>query len=637
MRGRFVVVTCGVVALALAAAAGKSDARSAATAPMPPGAGQRVVALAGAGGATQSNPPIGRAALPTDLAPLGTPALPGNLEARGIQVDDAVVSNTDRTLIDSSHVSEGEPVIAVDPQDPNRIVLQTGRDGWEVWTPGGCTYDPVTCPQGANADKGSIWASKDGGATWTKYYDIPLPPGVDTGACTCDRVTDWGADGRLADIVLVFNGSDYVATTTDPTSRSAWRYPVDGKGVAIPAATHDALPVTVGPVGTAGFADQPQTIVVPDPVNRAQLDVYMVYQDDGSRGYDARYPQIVKTAHGDNPPIFSLSHQLWPYPPSTVADPPGPAGLLNSSVPAPRLTGDSSRGWVYALWGVALATADFGPGPYGQQFDVKEQRATLVDYRLVRSTDGGVTWQLDRNSAGIDVAQAWSKQTTDKFATYNALLGGDHAAAVDPRTGDLYYVFGDMDLATLKSRLAVVRVRRNLDGTMTVGRATPFTGDVDAALPAAAVTDDGTLGILYDTFDGMDANGYAVVSAHLAQRTDAGHTFEDTVLEQFSSVEREDPNDLRQRPLGDYQELKAVGNTFYGVFTGNGVPFGRPFADWDPIFVRAQSAVSRRPLADAAEAPDVWGLALTGLAAASLAIGWRRRRWFRTSRRCPQV
>jgi hypothetical protein len=39
--------------------------------------------------------------------------------------------------------------------------------------------------------------------------------------------------------------------------------------------------------------------------------------------------------------------------------------------------------------------------------------------------------------------------------------------------------------------------------------------------------------------------------------------------------------------LGDYMQLKAVGDCFYGAFTGNGAPFGRPFANHDPIFYKA--------------------------------------------------
>src|SRR5678809_190155 len=41
---------------------------------------------------------------------------------------------------------------------------------------------------------------------------------------------------------------------------------------------------------------------------------------------------------------------------------------------------------------------------------------------------------------------------------------------------------------------------------------------------------------------------------------------------------------IRDRVLGDYMQMKAVSNCFFGSFTGNGVPFGRPFANHDPIF-----------------------------------------------------
>jgi len=33
-------------------------------------------------------------------------------------------------------------------------------------------------------------------------------------------------------------------------------------------------------------------------------------------------------------------------------------------------------------------------------------------------------------------------------------------------------------------------------------------------------------------------------------------------------------------------QMKVAGGTFYGAFTANGVSFGRPFANHDPIFFR---------------------------------------------------
>ncbi|PZS01845.1 MAG: hypothetical protein DLM70_11090 [Chloroflexi bacterium] len=91
------------------------------------------------------------------------------------------------------------------------------------------------------------------------------------------------------------------------------------------------------------------------------------------------------------------------------------------------------------------------------------------------------------------------------------------------------------------------------------------------------------MGVLYDTFDGFDGSGYPSFSAYLAASSDHGQTFTSTLLESFLSPAKDNGNS-RQRVLGDYQQLKAVGNSFYGLFSGNGVPFGRSKSIIDPIF-----------------------------------------------------
>jgi uncharacterized repeat protein (TIGR01451 family) len=90
------------------------------------------------------------------------------------------------------------------------------------------------------------------------------------------------------------------------------------------------------------------------------------------------------------------------------------------------------------------------------------------------------------------------------------------------------------------------------------------------------------VGVFYYTFDGL-SGGIPSFSAHLAQSSDQGVTFTDQVLLSFLSSAT-DNNNNRQRVLGDYMQMKAVSNCFFGSFTGNGVPFGRPFANHDPIF-----------------------------------------------------
>ena len=65
-----------------------------------------------------------------------------------------------------------------------------------------------------------------------------------------------------------------------------------------------------------------------------------------------------------------------------------------------------------------------------------------LNYILNRTTDNGATWSANGSTGGVVIAQHNSTQPTPKFCTVNALLGGINHAAVDPETGDLFYVKG---------------------------------------------------------------------------------------------------------------------------------------------------------------------------------------------------
>ncbi len=196
---------------------------------------------------------------------------------------------------------------------------------------------------------------------------------------------------------------------------------------------------------------------------------------------------------------------------------------------------------------------------------------------------------------GIVVASADSTQPRPKFGTVNALLGGVLHAAVDTKTGDVYYVYGNRDAVTGKHRLAIRRIVDDGAGGVVVGTESFVTGQVEAALPSVAVANNRTVGVFYYTFDGFSSGGFPIFSAHLAASDDQGRIFADTVLLTFLSSAKDNGNP-RQRVLGDYVQMKtlperreddACAAIFYGAFTANGVPFGRPFANHDPIFFRA--------------------------------------------------
>jgi uncharacterized repeat protein (TIGR01451 family) len=167
---------------------------------------------------------------------------------------------------------------------------------------------------------------------------------------------------------------------------------------------------------------------------------------------------------------------------------------------------------------------------------------------------------------------------------------------VDPNTGDIYYVYGNRDSGTGNNRLAIRRIQDNGGGGVTVGPESFVTGQVQAAIPSVAVLSNGTVGVFYYTFDGFSITATPITcptgntdrnvptfTAHLALSNDQGVTFSDQVLLTFLSSCRDD-GDPRQRVLGDYMQMKAVSNCFYGAFTGNGVQFGRPRSNHDPIF-----------------------------------------------------
>jgi len=144
---------------------------------------------------------------------------------------------------------------------------------------------------------------------------------------------------------------------------------------------------------------------------------------------------------------------------------------------------------MYSLWQVC-------PSAVNANCNTIAGNPKTINYMLNRTTDGS-TWTLNSSATGIVVATANSTQPNPKFGTVNALLGGVNHAAVDPATGDLYYVYGNRD-ASGNNRLAIRRVFDNGSGGVTIGSESfVVAGTVQAALPSVAVTDDGVVGVFY--------------------------------------------------------------------------------------------------------------------------------------------
>jgi hypothetical protein len=429
-----------------------------------------------------------------------------------------------------SSLSSGgtEPSIAVNPTNTNQIAITRFGASWN-----------------GNAD---MLFSTNGGITWTNQATIPAPPGVaGTAGCPCDQTIDFGLDGTLYGTFLTCtpDGSGGCSattvvsgSTTNPASAAAWSW--NGNPAQLTS-------------GSRTNVDQPWLLTNRDPTNAGQTDVYVAYDDfDGAP--DAR----VAGSFGASPVNFTVDN---------IAGTESPL----ATNPGLRLAADPNNGTMYAL--------------YEQSSGGGQPKS--VTYRLNRSTNGGATWTLNGNSDGLVVDTVNSDQAPGfKFGTVNALLGGVDHAAVDPSNSDVYVVYGQ-DVSG-GNQIMMRRLQDNGSGGLSVGAAHTVSTSTDAALPSVAVLTDGTIGVLYMTHDGS-SGGFPTFSAHLARSTDHGSSFSDVVLQSFSSPVTDDGN-ARQRIFGDYIQMKAVGNTFYGVYSGNRNGFGSSTSAIDPIFFSVPQA-----------------------------------------------
>jgi hypothetical protein len=466
--------------------------------------------------------PYARAPVADDFDPAHTGQ---NLPAAaaGVFIRDAVVSNTDHSLKRTDTFTDWEISIAVDPLNRNEIVMTAFSGFWS-------SSASSTAP---------LWLSTNGGGIWTKEFSINAPPGAGgIDGCPCDQTVDFTDEGVLAGAFLTDTPDNiYSALTETPKSASP-----GFDFYQSPPGTAQAINHLDG----VNDEDQPWLLVGSDRV-------YVAYDDFNTNPVTLR----VAVATAADPLTFEIDNSDGVTP-----------GPIN---PGHRLAIGTVSGTVYSAFEQGA-----GAGASGSE---------NINYMLNRSTDGGVTWGLNGNAGGIVVANADSTQPTPKFCTVNALLGGVDHATVDPTTGDVIYVYGDRDSATGNNRLAMKVLTDDGSGGLTIPPNPAFiTGQVQAALPSVAVNKSGVIGIFYYTCDSTSGS-FPMLTAHFAISKNHGKTFTTKKLETFLSPVTDNGND-RQRVLGDFMQVKAIGNTFYGGFTGNGVPFGRSVSNMDPIFYK---------------------------------------------------
>jgi hypothetical protein len=460
-------------------------------------------------------------------------------------VVDAVVNNSNPALKNTDTVGGTELSIGVvRNSSPSRIVLTAFSGSWGSTAP--------------------LWLSTNGGLTWTKEFTVNPPPGAGAQVlgCPCDQAVDFTEKNALAGTFLTFTsttgfGNVFSALSSNlTTTPGAFNYFQSPPGVA-QLTNHLDVP-------SVNFADQPWLLIGRKPGTPAE-NVYVAYDDFSASPRHMRVAVAAATGA-----LNFTTDKLTGF---------GGNGGIN---PGHRLAVDPRSGAVYSLFQLFVT-----PGAGNSK---------NINYMLNRSTDGGKTWRLNGSATGIVVANADSDQPgpppTFKFCSVNALLGGADHAAVDPKTGDVVYVYGNRDPGTGNNRLAMRRLKPNGAGGLTVGPQIFITGQVQAAIPSVAITQNRVIGVFYYTCDGTSPAGFPIFTAHFSTSADLGNTFFDNTLESFLSPATNTGNGNTQRVLGDYMQVKAIGNTFFGGFAGNREGFYplSPFSIIDPVFFRVQMA-----------------------------------------------
>jgi hypothetical protein len=428
----------------------------------------------------------------SDLATNPTPDTPitpsfvlsSNLDGQTVQSPDVTVNQ------DTAAATQNEPVIAVDPNNPNRIVAGSNDYVTRTWT---CTVGGTSCSARGDGYSGTYY-SNDGGKTWccvaTDLQNIgTLIPGIEH---LVGGQYDAGGDPNLA-----FDNSGNVYFTglgfdrlTAPNTVAVNKGTFDSSGTL-----HWGSPVFIGQTTSPStFNDKPWTAVDTHASSPFHGRVYVSW---------TRFIFTAKTGDYVQSPIaFAYSTD-------------GGQTFISSDLISPNVLYSQGShvmvgpdGTVYVLW-----DGDTKFGPFDSTW-------------MVKSTDGGVSWSKPLAIAPLvdifrpantvfrvnsfpagdvapngDVYAAWSTEALNTANTYGVDLtcasgatvyGSCHAAVYWSKSTDSGVTWTTPQLAFAStSRTAI-----GYPVTQPIGRAilnAPAPRQVDTFFPAVAISPQGNV------------------------------------------------------------------------------------------------------------------------------------------------
>jgi hypothetical protein len=203
---------------------------------------------------------------------------------------------------------------------------------------------------------------------------------------------------------------------------------------------------------------------------------------------------------------------------------------------------------------------------------------------VVRSDNGGADnfGALGTGGNGVEVATPityFANTSNTPLTLGQERTSSDLAIAVDPNNAShVVVVYGNAPGANGSGQLQQI-VSESTDGGATWAQVFATSLTTREALPAVAITNDGTIGLLYGQYD----PGTNTLSQHFLTTSDDFASTNDTVLGTESNAT---PAIAFHPYLGDFYDLTAIGNTFYGTFSASNQDDGTHASFGSATFLR---------------------------------------------------
>ena len=413
-----------------------------------------------------------------------------------------------------------EPTLAVNPKNPAKMAASAYAQGGDM------------CSRGVEAP---IFTSSDTGKTWSLVCKIrvnstsTLPPG--------DVSLRWSDDGRMLFAALLWPLSPLtlqVFQTPDPTSPEDFvnlRIVDSVDQPDLEVATFRGRTRLYAAADFLGASNNPGTAVV-----------LVTGADRSAQSDSALIPIERRTTFGRNYAVRVAAH---------------PSGVVYAVFYSPRPSKDGPF-VVEDLVVVRDDSAALGKTPF----------AALRDFPPIKTNDPctGRDGLPGFRVARCRVVPYPPFGDVESFGNQRR-LSANLDIEVDPENSRTVWVAW-ADSADTNHYL--LHVRRSLDGGST------WSNDLltipNATNPALAIASGGNAGFLFQQLQKVADTTRWVT--RLVTSTDGFRTKRSYTM---STTPADNPKPLLQPYIGDYLELRAVGNTFFGVFSASNIPANANF------------------------------------------------------------